>query len=459
MVKTISFCLLYALALLCSSCVPPEERAAQSYETGRHDFDAGQKTAALKEFSRAVKLDPDSVPAHMGRAATELALNDNTRALADYTEVTGLDPSNEPAFFFSGLCEMALKDFASAVNNFNTAVALNPNDANAYLYLGIARAKLLDWDDALLDFGIAIRLDPANELAYSCRAGAELIQKDDGPALADASKAIESDPTDYLAYRFRAHAKSSLKDRAGALADMDKAVELRSADASSYTERASIKILWDDFPGADADLQRALQMDPKNADAYAYRGNLERKLGNTDAALADFRRALQFASPAQAAEIDEFIGLLQSDLSQWNAALESYNRSLALDSGRDYVHFYIFLVRTRLGQAGVARTELEDWLQSVPFSKAHSWATSIGRFLAGDLAEQDFLAQATATAKQPADVSSQTCEADYYIGMKYLLAGDKAVAADWFGKALATKEDNYSEFRSAGAELRALKSN
>jgi len=71
--------------------------------------------------------------------------------------------------------------------------------------------------------------------------------------------------------------------------------------------------------------------------------------------------------------------------------------------------------------------------------------------------ESEFFNQATTTAKRPSETGGQICEAYYYAGMKHLLGGDKEGAAELFQKCLDTGENNYTEFNSASAELRALK--
>ena len=48
------------------------------------------------------------------------------------------------------------------------------------------------------------------------------------------------------------------------------------------------------------------------------------------------------------------------------------------------------------------------------------------------------------------------CEAWYYAGMKRLLDGDKAAAADSFRQCLATGKGTFAEYDFAAAELRAM---
>ena len=48
------------------------------------------------------------------------------------------------------------------------------------------------------------------------------------------------------------------------------------------------------------------------------------------------------------------------------------------------------------------------------------------------------------------------CEAWFYAGMKKLLGGDKAAAANYFKKCLATEQKDFTEYLLAEAELKAL---
>jgi lipoprotein NlpI len=115
------------------------------------------------------------------------------------------------------------------------------------------------------------------------------------------------------------------------------------------------------------------------------------------------------------------------------------------------------LIQSRLGQAEQARKELSAFVQSIPLSEAHDWQASIAQFLLGNLDDQEFLNEATTKAVRPTDVSPQICDAYYYAGMKHLLAGDKAGAAELFQKSLDTGQDDESEYKSAHAELSVLK--
>lgn len=78
----------------------------------------------------------------------------------------------------------------------------------------------------------------------------------------------------------------------------------------------------------------------------------------------------------------------------------------------------------------------------------------IGEFLLGKTGESDFLA--TASSPDAKTNRDRHCEAWYYAGMKRLLTGDKKIAADYFGKCLATEATTLFEYTCAKAELKTL---
>jgi lipoprotein NlpI len=113
------------------------------------------------------------------------------------------------------------------------------------------------------------------------------------------------------------------------------------------------------------------------------------------------------------------------------------------------------LSRARLGEADAATTELREYLSGRTYGKTEEWTSRIGHFLAGQLAEPEFLA--AAKDADPKKEAGQLCEAYFYAGTKRLLAGDKATATEYFQKSIATEMKGYYEYASAAAELKFLK--
>jgi lipoprotein NlpI len=123
----------------------------------------------------------------------------------------------------------------------------------------------------------------------------------------------------------------------------------------------------------------------------------------------------------------------------------------------DYPYFRIWLIRSRLGESESATRELAGYLSSLHGTQLADWTAKIGQFLAGTMSEDDFLNVAKTSARNPKQSDGQFCQANYYAGMKHLLAGDKAGAIALLKKSLGTGEKGYAEYASAGVELNSLK--
>jgi tetratricopeptide (TPR) repeat protein len=488
------FCALATLVLAgCATQAPSRKDAMVAYQAGMLDRGAGANQAALADFSHAIKNDPHFVPAYLNRADVEIALTNVSGALADWTRVIELEPTNESALLFRGAARLRFKDFAGAAsdysrvikldsdnprffvfratcryylndfeaagNDLDRAVWISPDDVLARDVRGRLRARQRDWDGARADFTAVIQANPDDVMAWQRRAAVEMMAKDYEAGMNDASHAIEMNSGNAQeAYRLLAEGEIKLKDHAEALAEADELVELDPSNAASYFARAEIKTFCDDFVGASNDMQTAVQMSPTNTSIYMCRAMLEQKKREPDAALADFSRMLALGSPSShPPEVYEAVGAAREELHQWRRALKDLQKGLACRSPPDGIRFEAFLLECRLGEKSQAMEDLDAYIHSIPASKTNDWTTSIANYLAGNLSEAEFLAQATTTAKRPTDISSQICDADYVQGMEHLLAGDKAGAAELFQKSVSTGEDNSFSYMNAITELDDLK--
>jgi hypothetical protein len=137
------------------------------------------------------------------------------------------------------------------------------------------------------------------------------------------------------------------------------------------------------------------------------------------------------------------------------AAVADFRKSCKLGSEvQDYSYYRIWLIRARSGDKQAATQELVSYLKDRKAQKPPDWPLQVGRFLAGQITEADFL-KAAADANAKAD-REQHCEAYFYAGSKRLIENDKTGAADFFKKCLGTGATDFEEYHSAEAELKLL---
>jgi len=325
--------------------------------------------------------------------------------------------------------------------------------ALVYYNSGFAKFNKGDLDGALTAFNYALQLRPHFAEAYSSRGIVKRAKGDLDGALADSNKAIELNPGLAEFYSNRGIVKKDEGDLDGALADCDKAIELKPDLANAYNNRGMTKHTNGDLDGALADYNKAIALDPDNTHAYNNRGNLKRERGDLDGALADDNKAIEL--DPKYARAYHSRGCLRYDAQGFSEALIDFQKEGELVTGSAYGHFRLWLIRARLGEEEPATKELLTYLDNRKTGKPDDWQSQIARFLIGQLAEPAFF-KATENANKYIE-RGQLCEAWFYAGTKHLIDGDKATAAEYFNKCLATGRPDFYEYQSAAAELKLLK--
>jgi lipoprotein NlpI len=264
--------------------------------------------------------------------------------------------------------------------------------------------------------------------------------------------AIDRKPDDAIAYSNRAQARKDKGDLAGAIADCTKAIEIKPDYAHAYLNRGIARKTEGDLDGAIADYTKAVELKPDDAVPYLDRGLARKAKGDLGGAISDYTKATQASPKYERAYYAR--GCLHYDSRDFTDALVDFRKAVELNPTNDYAHFRVCISRARLGEEEAATTELQAYLPGRAKGKKEDWASRIGRFLAGQLAEPEFLA--AAKNGDPKKEAGETCEAYFYAGEKRLLAGDNATATDYFQRSIATDMKNYYEYASAAAELKFL---
>ena len=234
--------------------------------------------------------------------------------------------------------------------------------------------------------------------------------------------------------------------------------KVRSISARELADRAKAEQLFEngatkasdgDRAGAIADYTRAIKLDPKNVDAYNNRGSEKQNAGDIAGALADFSRAIE----VKPLEPDPYYnrGTIYFLKHDWKKALSDLRRHDELNEEDEDAPPLIWAAQTRLGEKEAADRELSSFVADHP-AQTKPFYTEIDNFLLGKMSEQELLA-ANSIKEQP----EQQCEAWYYVGLKHLLNGDKAGAAEAFRKAVATGDKTTNEYDFAEAELKDLR--
>jgi tetratricopeptide (TPR) repeat protein len=136
-------------------------------------------------------------------------------------------------------------------------------------------------------------------------------------------------------------------------------------------------------------------------------------------------------------------------------ATADFRKASELGFRDDSLFYYMWLSRSRMGETGAATRELQNYLDSRKSNGSDDWAVAVGNFLAGRLTEAELL-KSVGGSENGVD-EGRRCEAYFYAGYKRLIGGEKDMAAEYFGKSIATNAREVPEYQCAADELQVLK--
>ncbi len=234
--------LLLALALF-TACTSKAAKAQEKIDLGQKYLTELNYTEAVASFTEAIELDPENIPAYMGRAEAYIGLKQYDDAKADYT--TAIEKTEEQPYTqaeaYIGRAE---------VNELTTANedALSDYEAASTALDKVDVEKITDVTEQILE---ALKIKVYN----ACARLSALFGKNDA-AVASYTKAIDSlaklpDDTDVLdvkatkitSYTGRADANTKLEHYADVLPDYDALVDLgedKTADRDTLLAAMSL---------------------------------------------------------------------------------------------------------------------------------------------------------------------------------------------------------------------------
>ena len=121
-----------------------------------------QYDRAIRDFDRALALEPGLVVAWRQRALAYRSKGDYERALADFEQAILLAPSDARLYTDRGVAYELLGDYPSAIRDFNRAIAFKPNHAAAIEGRGRTYFYLGNFAQAAADLQRGLALDSAD---------------------------------------------------------------------------------------------------------------------------------------------------------------------------------------------------------------------------------------------------------------------------------------------------------
>lgn len=112
-------------------------------------------------------------------------------SIKDFDKAIKLDPKYTDAYYNRGTSKMYTKNYKGALTDFDKAIELKPDFVSAFTNRGVAKLNLKNTKGAMDDFDQAIKIDPVNSLAYFMRGQVKMQMQDVDAGCKDISKASE----------------------------------------------------------------------------------------------------------------------------------------------------------------------------------------------------------------------------------------------------------------------------
>ena len=338
--------------------------------------DMGDEAKALADWSEAIRLKPDNVPALGARNLIYGKRRDYHKEIADLKELVRLLPDEKTYYIALSQAYDSVGDHDRAISILDQLIRRWPNDTFSYKIRSNFYASAGEIDKALADANEIVRIKPDDSEGYSYRAHYYFTKSDFDNAVADLTQAIRLNPDGAASeYWMRANARNFKGDYVRAIEDATHAIELapnlrveqlgRGVLRSSHKIRAVARANIGDFESALADYNEAIKLAPDDTDVYAYRGQFYIWQKQYDLAIQDFDKALQLDPSNWLPRGNRALALVR--LGRLEEASKEVDIGLRTGSNRDSFISIRGLIAYEQGKYAQAADDLTEALQLTMF--------------------------------------------------------------------------------------------
>ncbi len=123
------------------------------YSQGYLKEKEGDKQAALRYYTKAIKSYPNYPKAYINRGTIRSELRDHKGAISDFDKLLEIKPKHLNALYRRGVERIKLRNYKEALLDNNQVLEIDSNYAPAYRNRGIIKLQLNDIDGACRDIG------------------------------------------------------------------------------------------------------------------------------------------------------------------------------------------------------------------------------------------------------------------------------------------------------------------
>ena len=343
----------------------PESDATYHFMMGHQAELAQDLDSALKEYHKALKVDPKSREVKSRLAALYFALGDLTQAV-QYADEVGEGTGQEPQMLthMAGILASAGKP-ERALELLDKAIENDPERGESYFPKGLIllNQKRIAEADQVVKKGLQYTSDSPIGYYYLGRISIDAGNSEQ--ALANFDRAIAVNQAFEPAYIAQASVYESRQEKDKAIAVLKKylhQVNPRNRDIRQHL--IQLYIVTKDYAGGLAELEKLLEDNPGDLDAQLRMALIYGEKKEFTKAISQLTEILK-AKPAEL-KVRDYLGYLYEETKDFPTAMETYRYNIHLDPKFADSHVHLGVLLYRLKQFPEAVTHLDEAVRLTP---------------------------------------------------------------------------------------------
>ena len=301
--------------------------------TGRFFFEINENKNAIKQFEKALEIEPGNVEALADIATSYYYLKKYEEAVEYFKSASEIDPENVYALHTMGMSYAHLKKYETAVEYFKKALKVKPG-YEIYNDLGIVYNYLEDdperYDKALKCFNESLKIKD-NIRAWR-NMGATYIHLEKYDSAIDCFKnALGIEPENAAIMSGIGGIYFRLKDYNNAIKYFKKTIDIEPNNAEAHHSLGLVYTNLKNYNEAIACFKRASDINPEYVDAWWGLGDAYMHLGDHDRALENFRNIVELDN--EYVDAWNSMGAAYTKLGKYEKAGERYEKVVQILPG------------------------------------------------------------------------------------------------------------------------------
>jgi tetratricopeptide (TPR) repeat protein len=203
-----------------------------------------------------------------------------SQALHSYEEALRIDPNSFYAWVGKGTALYHQANFRRALEAYQKATEIDPNNAVVWVSAGMVLQRLQRYQQAIVHFERALAIEPEYVPAWHGKADAQLGMNMVEEAIASYEQALNFDARSFQAWNGLGNARALLRDYTRAVEAYTQALLINPRSAVAWSNKAEALIQLGHNRAALDALNEATEMDRGYTRAWQLKGDVYESLGN-----------------------------------------------------------------------------------------------------------------------------------------------------------------------------------